>query len=154
VVTAACGQASPPLGALLARTSHALSSAVAEGLAVHALTLRGFLLLHAASTGASSQQALAALVGLDKTTMVAAVDDLAARGLVERRPDPQDRRVRLVVLTEDGARLLRRAREVVERTEHDLLDDLGAEGRDALRGLLVRLLEGRLGARDAGGSCV
>ena len=149
-----CSNGEPPIGALLARASHLLSAAVAERLASEGLSLRGFVVLHAASTAAQPQQALAVSVGVDKTTMVAAVDDLAALGLVERRPDPQDRRVRLVALTAEGARVLRRAQGAVAATEEELLGELGHEGRAALRDLLVRLVQGKLGARAVGGSCV
>ncbi len=144
----------PPLGALLARASHAVNAAVNDALAREGLTLRSFLLLEAASGAARSQQALAAHVGLDQTTMVAAVDDLVAGGLVERRPDPQDRRVRLVAVTDEGDRRRSRGREVVLATEGELFEALGAQGRDALRDLLLVLLHGRLGAAGAGGSCV
>jgi DNA-binding MarR family transcriptional regulator len=118
------------------------------------MTLRGFLLLEAASGAARPQQALAAQVGLDKTTMVAAVDDLVAGGLVERRPDAADRRVRLVAVTDEGERRRQQGRAVVLATEAELLEELGASGREQLQGLLLRLLSGRLGASAAGGSCV
>lgn len=95
-----------------------------------------------------------AVDGLDKTTMVAAVDELVAAGLVERRPDPLDRRVRLVAVTSEGDDARSRAREVVQATEADLLGELGPAGQDVLRDLLLRLLGGRLGATGAGGSCV
>ena len=144
----------PPVGALLARASHLFNAAVSDALAQEGMTLRSFLLLEAAAGGARSQQALAAFVGLDKTTMVAAVDDLVATGLVERRADPSDRRVRLVAVTAEGDRQRARGRDVVLATEADLLGELGAAGQDELRGLLLRLLGGRLGATGAGGSCV
>ena len=142
------------MGALLARASHLFNAAVGEALAREGTTLRGFLLLEAAAGGPRPQQALAASVGLDKTTMVAAVDDLVARGLVERRADPADRRVRLVAVTPEGERLRHRGREVVRAVEADLLDELGERGREELQALLLRLLTGRLGASGAGGSCV
>lgn len=144
----------PPIGALLARSSHAFNAAVGEALAREGMTLRAFLLLEAAAGGPRSQQSLAADIGLDKTTMVAAVDDLVAHGLVERRSAPADRRVRLVTVTGDGDRVRQRCREVVAATEAELLDELGAQGRAELRGLLLRLLHGRLGASGRSGSCV
>ena len=143
----------PDTGWLLARASHALATAVAAGLRSEGLSLRGYVVLQAALPLPLSQQALAASVGLDKTTMVATVDELAAAGHVERRPDPADRRVRLVAVTDTGRATLVRARAVVRRTEHDLLADLG-DDRDVLRGLLVRALDGRLGTQPPGGSCV
>jgi DNA-binding MarR family transcriptional regulator len=85
--------------------------------------------------------------------MVAAVDELEDAGLVERRPDPADRRVRLVTVTDAGRTALARARSVVARTEDDLLADLG-DDRATLRRLLLTALHGRLGAVPPGGSCV
>lgn len=142
------------MGALLARASHAFSAAVGEALGREGLTLRSFLLLEAASGGPRSQQSLAADIGLDKTTMVAAVDDLVADGLVERRPDASDRRVRLVAVTDEGHRRRALGREVVRSTETELLAELGPQDCEALRDLLLRLLRGRLGSAGAGGSCV
>ena len=81
------------------------------------------------------------------------VDALAAAGLVERRPDPADRRVRLVTVTDAGRATLRRARSVVRSTEDELLADLG-DDQEVLRRLLQTALDGRLGARPGGGSCV
>ena len=143
----------PDTGWLLARASHALASAVATGLRDLGLSLRAYVLLQAALDRPLSQQALAGATGLDKTTMVVTVDELAAAGLVERRPDPADRRVRLVTVTDAGRATLHRAREVVRSTEDDLLADLGDE-RTELRRLLRTALDGRLGAQPGGGSCV
>ena len=54
------------------------------------------------SGGGISQKDLAALVGIDGSSLVRLLDILAGRGLVERRMDPADRRTRLVFLTEAG----------------------------------------------------
>ena len=143
----------PDTGWLLARASHALAAAVAAGLRDLGLSLRGYVLLQAALERPMPQQALAGATGLDKTTMVVTVDELAAAGLVERRPDPADRRVRLVTVTDAGRATLLRARSVVRGTEDDLLADLG-EDQEVLRRLLQTALDGRLGARPGGGSCV
>jgi MarR family transcriptional regulator for hemolysin len=62
----------------------------------------------AALTGAAqapSQRELAALLGVDGATLVATIDRLVAGGLAERKPSPHDRRVKLVVLTEQGRAL-------------------------------------------------
>ena len=54
---------------------------------------------------APSQRELAGLLGVDGATLVATIDRLAAGGLVERQPDPHDRRVKLVTLTGKGREL-------------------------------------------------
>ena len=52
-----------------------------------------------------SQRQLARRLQYDPSNITALADALEARGLVERRPDPSDRRFRLVALTPVGARL-------------------------------------------------
>lgn len=130
-----------------------MASAVAVALRSEGLSLRGYVVLQLAVRRPLAQQSLAASVGLDKTTMVATVDELEHAGLVARRPDPSDRRVRLVAVTEAGAATLGRAHDVVRRTEDELLADLG-DDRATLRRLLRAALDGRLGAQPPGGSCV
>ena len=74
--------------------------------------------------------------------MVVAVDALEREGLVERRPDPNDRRARIVVPSEAGRELLARAEGVVLGVEAGALADLGAEERRTLRCLLSSLVVG------------
>ena len=143
----------PDTGWLLAKASHALASAVAAALRSEGLSLRGYVVLQVAGERPLSQQALAATTGLDKSTMVATVDELEGAGLVERQPDPADRRVRLVTVTDAGRAAADLSRVLVARTEDELLADLGAD-REVLRRLLLRVLDGRLGAQPPGGSCV
>jgi len=59
---------------------------------------------------------IAARTGLDKSTMSRELSHLAALGLIERVPDPDDGRARLVRLTDDGRSRFQRARE--ERRAH------------------------------------
>ncbi|SFT40569.1 MarR family transcriptional regulator [Mesorhizobium sp. YR577] len=65
-------------------------------------------LTHAARTGAVRQNVLAERMGVEAMTVSGALDRLEARGLVERRPDPTDRRAKLVQLTEKTDELLAR----------------------------------------------
>lgn len=77
--------------------------------ALSPLGLDGRLLavLIVAADGAPSQQLrLAQRLGVDRTTMVDLVDRLEASGFVERRPDPDDRRARLVHPTPRGRKAL------------------------------------------------
>src|ERR1700728_4889898 len=68
---------------------------------------RGYQVLSAAAHSAvGSQLALAQHLGVDRTMMTYLIDDLEAAGLIERRPDPADRRARRVIATEHGAELL------------------------------------------------
>ncbi|WP_406305203.1 MarR family transcriptional regulator [Streptomyces sp. NBC_00879] len=67
------------------------------------------------------------------------VDRLEARGLVERRPDPGDRRVKLAAPTEDGKDTARRLRESLDFAREPLAQ-LSEEERTVLRDLLKRML--------------
>ncbi len=100
---------------------------------------RGYQVLSAAAGEPRSQLALAQHLGVDRTVMTYLLDDLEGAGLVERRPDPADRRARRVLLTADGnARLCDLERRLSAAEEH-LLDPLEPAERDVLRRLLRRL---------------
>lgn len=73
-------------------------------------------------------------------TMTNRVDRLAARGLVERLPDPHDRRGVLVRLTPEGRAAVDGAFEALLDAERDLLADLSARDLKHLAGLLRGLL--------------
>jgi DNA-binding MarR family transcriptional regulator len=73
-------------------------------------------------------------------TMTNRVDRLTARGLVERRPDPDDRRGVIVRLTADGKATVDAAFEGLVERERDLLAGLPSRERKQLAGLLRTLL--------------
>ena len=68
------------------------------------------------------------------------VDRLESRGLVERRPDPADRRVKLAAPTEAGTRTARELRDGLDDFAREPLGSLSREERVALRDLLRRML--------------
>jgi DNA-binding MarR family transcriptional regulator len=71
--------------------------------------------------------------------MVAFVDALEARGLLERRHNPEDRRTRELHLTAAGRKLLRRAFAIAVEYERDLCANLGEREREQLLDLLQRV---------------
>src|SRR6476661_7158765 len=73
-------------------------------------------------------------------TMTNRVDRLASRGLVQRLPDPADRRGVLVRLTDEGRATVDGALGALLDREHELLGGLDAEERTVLAGLLRGLL--------------
>ncbi|MFI0451337.1 MarR family winged helix-turn-helix transcriptional regulator [Actinomadura sp. 6N118] len=73
-------------------------------------------------------------------TMTNRIDRLAAAGLVERHPDPGDKRGVLVRLTEAGQTRVDAAFADLLRREHDILDGLSPAERESLAGLLRTLL--------------
>ena len=104
---------------------------------------RGFQVLQVVDEAACSNQAqIASALGLDRTVMTYLVDDLERAGLVERRPDPADRRSRRVVLTDDGVASLARARDGVAVVERETLHALDDADADLLRSLLARASRG------------
>jgi DNA-binding MarR family transcriptional regulator len=112
---------------------------------------RGYQVLVAITTEQpSSQLALAHRLGIDKTAMTYIIDALEKAGLVERRPDARDRRIRQVHPTDTGRSLLGTARIALRQVEGTLMRDLTADEQIQLRHLLARVA---LGAGDVD-SCV
>jgi len=72
--------------------------------------------------------------------MVSLVDDLSKLGLVERAPNPADRRAHAVTLTEEGRKVRQMAAAAVDATQEEILAPLTAEEREQLRNLLSKLL--------------
>lgn len=97
------------------------------------------LLLAIARTPGQSQQALAAALGAPPTRLVALLDDLEARGAVQRRRNPDDRRYHAVYLTDTGRTLMRALARVSAAHEADLTAALDQAERDQLHTLLVRI---------------
>jgi DNA-binding MarR family transcriptional regulator len=109
---------------------------------------RGYQVLSAAAHGTvGSQLALAQHLGVDRTVMTYLLDDLEAAGLIQRRPDPADRRARRVVVTKHGAELLVTLDDRLRAAEAQLLSPLGDEARKAFRAE-VRLLATHIDTLD------
>jgi DNA-binding MarR family transcriptional regulator len=127
-------------GFLLARAhlrSHALFQ---DALAPLALTPKSFgSLAVIAEHGPLSQAALGELLRIDRTTMVAVVDELERAGYVTRGRDAADRRVHSLLITPAGRRVLGEAEAIADRTHAELLADLAAGERDQLHALLARV---------------
>jgi DNA-binding MarR family transcriptional regulator len=101
---------------------------------------REFLLMRfVAATDGQSQQALAERLGVPPSRMVAMVDHLEEAGLVERRPDPEDRRVRGLHLTRKGRGVLDKASKIAIDYETRLCSGINREEREQLIDLLQKL---------------
>jgi DNA-binding MarR family transcriptional regulator len=88
----------------------------------------------------ASQQQIAERLGVDRTTMVALIDALEAKGFIARRPDIEDRRRNLVELTPAGQDILGKGIAASDAAEAELLASLNPEERQQLRDLLARIL--------------
>lgn len=129
---------------LLYRAHWALAAELAAALEPLGVSARGFHVLQAALSGEHTQTELAAMIGLDKTTMVGAVDELERAGLAERRLSPEDRRARMVDVTAAGRRKVAEAEKVKQRVQAEVLEELSAREGEALMDALSKLVEGRL----------
>lgn len=87
------------------------------------------------------QQELGSALGIDRSTMVALIDQLESAGLASRRPSVTDRRAREIAITPKGRRLLKRARGVISQVEDEVLAGLTVEERGQLLALLRRALD-------------
>jgi len=83
---------------------------------------------------------LAELARVRKQTMAEAVDQLERMGYVERRPNPRDRRSRLVFLTERGASVKPVTHATAARVEERWAELTSPEELEALRASLLHLL--------------
>jgi DNA-binding MarR family transcriptional regulator len=82
------------------------------------------------------QQQIGSVMGIDPSTMVSLVDQLERAELAKRRPHPRDRRAREVLITPKGRRTLKRARELAQEVEGDVLQGLSRDERRQLVTLL------------------
>ena len=129
------------LGWALGALSRSYVKAVAATFAAVPGGSRGYQVLAAAARDEhGSQLALAQHLGVDRTVMTYLLDSLAEAGLIERRPDPADRRARRIVATARGRSRLDGLGERLREAEDQVLAGLAeAEDRRAFRALLQRL---------------
>ncbi len=132
------------VGFLISQLGFFSSKRFMEALEPIGLDPREFLLMRfvAASEG-QSQQALAERMAIPPSRMVALVDRLEDMGFLERRPDPDDRRVRGLHLTRKGRSVLEKAGKIAIDYETRLCAGINREERDLLIDLLQKLQEGQ-----------
>jgi MarR family transcriptional regulator, transcriptional regulator for hemolysin len=91
--------------------------------------------------GGASQRELAELMGIEPPTLVRHLDKLAEEGLVERQPDPDDRRVVRVIVTRAGRKRLAQLHQVVHEVDAELRSVLSAREVHALQHGLTHVYE-------------
>ena len=131
---------------MLAPLTREMIAAEEPVLDAHGLTMWGYVVLCALDRSSiRTQAALAAAIGADKTRIIRTLDELQDDGYIERRPDPDDRRARLLAITEAGRRVKDAVQDEIQRGEERWLGELSAEERRTF----LRVLE-RLTPRDWG----
>ncbi|MCQ6553683.1 MarR family transcriptional regulator [Streptomyces sp. C10-9-1] len=127
------------IGAVVARYHEEYEEAAAQ----HALTGVQARVLSLLALEPLPMRRVAERLKCEPSNITGIVDRLEARGLVERRPSPDDRRVKLAGATEEGRATVCRLRTSLDFAREPL-GELSTEERTALRDLLRRML----GTRD------
>jgi DNA-binding MarR family transcriptional regulator len=130
----------PSLGRRLHLGQRAVADELDRRLREHGASLWNWVLLREAATAeGASQRELASLMRIEPPTLVRHLDKLTHDGLVERHPDPHDRRVVRVVVTDAGRRRLAQLQEVVHEVDAELRSVLTAREIDVLGKALNRI---------------
>jgi DNA-binding MarR family transcriptional regulator len=129
-------------GFLLARLGMESRRRFARMMAGHGLSTHHFgLLVALGEHDLVAQQELGRVMGVDPRNAVPLIDELEKGKLIERRPDPHDRRRYNVTLTQTGRRMMLLLRRDGAELEEEMLKGLDAEERASLHGLLMKLFE-------------
>lgn len=129
------------LGYLLKHAQLRHAELTAEAMRPHGITGRQCaVLLAIEDQEPQSQQEVARRLDLDRTTMVALIDELEAKGLVARSPAPGDRRKNVVTLTASGQQTLSAALTATTEAESDFLAALSPADAATFRRLLAAVV--------------
>ena len=128
------------IGRLLFLTHRTVHDELDRRLAEHGASLWNWVLLkEAANAEGASQRELAQHMRIEPRTLVRHLDKLAHEGLVERRPDPDDRRVVRVVVTPAGLARLRELHDVVQELDDEVRGILTKRDVEVLNRALPRI---------------
>ena len=131
---------SESVGFLMGKLAQEGNDLMQSHLAALGIKARHFGVLAAlAENGPMSQQAVGDLLRIDRTTMVALVDELERDGFASRRPDPRDRRAYRLDLTPGGQQVLEQAEEAAANANADLVAPLRPADQRQLLALLRQL---------------
>jgi DNA-binding MarR family transcriptional regulator len=128
------------LAAMLAPLLRELVAAELPVLAAHDVSMWGYVVLSALDRSPiRTQAALAEAIGADKTRIIGTLDELQQRGFIERHPDADDRRVRLLAITKSGRDVKDAVQTEIQRGEERWLGELNTEERQVFLRILERL---------------
>jgi DNA-binding MarR family transcriptional regulator len=127
-------------GFLLGRLGMALKTQTMDAFEAEGFSAYQYSVLALLDEGPrTAQAAIADALQFDPSQLVAMLDALESRGLIERRRDPNDRRRQMVTLTAAGKRQLAAFRKLVGRIEDEFLEPLDEDERRELHELLLRV---------------
>jgi len=132
------------LSFLLTHAGHVLATQMAAALGEIGITPREYCVLYHALEAERTQIQLAEISDMDKTTMVATVDELEKAGLAERRASSTDRRARIIAVTEAGQQAVAEGARIADRVHRGVIDALPADQGEVLVDALTRLAAGYL----------
>jgi MarR family transcriptional regulator for hemolysin len=128
------------LGRLLYLSQRSVHDELDRRLGAHGASLWHWVLLReAANAEGASQRELAHHMRIEPPTLVRHLDRLTGEGLVERQPDPDDRRVARVVVTPAGLQRLAELQEVVHELDDELRGILTKRDVEVLSRALPRI---------------
>jgi MarR family transcriptional regulator, lower aerobic nicotinate degradation pathway regulator len=84
---------------------------------------------------------LSAVIAFDRSTLGNVIERLEAKGLIERKPAAQDKRIKLLYLTKPGVKLLRDIMPAVDRAQARMLQPLKPADRKNLMALISQLVD-------------
>lgn len=109
----------------LTKVSRKIRTAFNQQVTAHGLTFpRARALFRLAKKQNMTQSELACELELEQATMVRLLDRMEENGLIERRPDPNDRRVKLLFLTAHGEEQANLVRSIGERIREQIFQDI------------------------------
>jgi DNA-binding MarR family transcriptional regulator len=128
------------LGWVLGRVVNGYAAAAAAAISDVPGGLRGYQVLTAVADGCpGTQLELGRQLGIDRSVMTNVLDTIEAAKLIERHPDPADRRARLIGITAAGRRVRDAAGKKLAQVEHDVFGRLPAADRKRVRDALREL---------------
>jgi MarR family transcriptional regulator, transcriptional regulator for hemolysin len=130
----------PPLGRRLYLGQRAVADVLDDRLSDRGASLWNWVLLREASLAdGASQRELARRMRIEPPTLVRHLDKLADDGLVERHPDPDDRRVVRVIVTAKGRARLTALHKVASQVDAELRSLLTEREVDVLGKALMKI---------------
>lgn len=84
---------------------------------------------------------LSAVIAFDRSTLGNVIERIETKGYIERKPSPEDKRIKLLYLAKAGAALLRDIKPAVDRAQARMLQPLKPADRKAMMVLLTQLVD-------------